>query len=613
MFSLHKRASWLVLSVIVVLSVSAGARAANVVKIMPLGDSITRGWYGSAYRWGYRRPLYVSLTNGGYNFDFVGGQTDGNFPDPQHEGHDGWQADNILPYLQGWLNTHQPDVVLLHIGTNDVTWNDADANEVNDILNVIDNYEADSNKGVTVVLARIIDRYPNDPNTTTYNNDLNTMATTRIANGDNIIIVNMQYALNYSTDMADWLHPNDNGYAKMANVWYIALADYLNSLSLAISGYVLEAGDNTPVEGVLIRTDDNDINSVTDANGYYELLVNHGWSGVVIPEKEGYVFEPNSNTYNNVTQGYSDVNYTATLITFKISGYVVELDSNTPVEGVLIQTDDNDINSVTDANGYYELLVNYGWSGVAMPQKEGRVFEPNSIAYSDVNHDYTDMNYTAVLMTFKISGFVFEQNSVTPISDVNISANNGGDSTMTDVNGFYEVVVDYNWSGDVTANKYAYGFEPNSRHYEFVDHNFIADQNFTGNEYDFKITGFIKNQCDVPIEGVLIDANNGGGEDTTDVNGFYEVWVPTTWSGTVTPTKQYYTFNPTLMSYVNVLADQRDQNYIADNIYDLDCDGSIGWGDVAVMAESWLGTGFADFDQSGKVDFLDFAKLGWAW
>jgi len=365
---------------------------------------------------------------------------------------------------------------------------------------------------------------------------------------------------------------------------------------------------------VLIQTDDNDINSVTDANGYYELLVNYGWSGVVTPEKQGYVFEPNSNTYNNVTQGYSDVNYTATLRTFKIAGYVLEADTNTPVEGVLIQIDDNDINSVTDANGYYELLVNYGLSGAAMPQKEGRVFEPNSIAYSDINQDYPDMNYKALLMTFKISGFVFEQNSVTPISDVNISANNGGGSTMTDVNGFYEIVVDYNWSGDVTANKYAYGFEPNSRHYEFVDHNFIADQNFTGNEYDFKITGFIKNQCNAPIEGVLVDADNGGGEDTTDANGFYEVWVDSDWSGTVTPTKQYYTFNPTSISYFNVLADQPDQNYIAgNNIYDLDCDGSIGWGDVAVMAENWLGTGFADFDQSGKVDFLDFAEFGWAW
>ena len=329
--------------------------------------------------------------------------------------------------------------------------------------------------------------------------------------------------------MADEVHPNDSGYAKMAAVWYNALVGYFSRFD------------------------------------------------------------------------------------FTISGHVVELDGNTPVEGVLIQTDDNDINSVTDANGYYELLVNYGWSGVATPQKEGCVFEPNGYTYTDVNQDYNDMNYIATIMTFKISGFVFEQDYVTPISDVNVSAENGGGSSLTDVNGYYEIWVDYNWSGKVKPSKYTYVFEPNSRYYEDVNQDYAADQNYTGNELDFRITGYIKNECNVPIEGVLVDANNGGDEDTTDVNGFYEVWVDSAWSGVVTPTKVHYTFDPNWMSYVDVLADQPDQNYVADNIYDLDCDGSIGWGDVAVMAYNWLDSGPADFDHSGNVDFRDFAEFGWAW
>ena len=426
MFLLQKRIFWLVLSVIVILSISAEAHAANAVKIMPLGDSITKGT-GSAYAWGYREPLYVSLINGGYSFDFVGSLTDGSFSDPNHEGHYGWRADEILNgrpsdpaagNLTNWLPAGQPDVILLHIGTNDITAGNQDANEVNSILNIIDAYEVTSGKNIPVVLALIINRASYSSATTIYNNDLNTMATRRISNGDNIVIVNMENALNYSTDMADGVHPNDNGYVKIANIWYGALADYFDSLTLVISGYVLEADDNAPVEGVLIQADGNAVAAETDANGYYEFWVDRGWSSVVAAQKDGYVFEP------------------------------------------------------------------------------------NSIAYSDVNQNYTDMNYTTTLLTFKISGFVFEQDSVTPISNVNIDANNGGGATLTDANGCYEIIVDYNWSGDVTAGKYAYSFEPNSRHYEFVNHNFIADQNFTGNEYDFKITGFIKNQCNVPVEGV---------------------------------------------------------------------------------------------------------------
>ncbi len=66
------------------------------------------------------------------------------------------------------------------------------------------------------------------------------------------------------------------------------------------------------------------------------------------------------------------------------------------------------------------------------------------------------------------------------------------------------------------------------------------------------------------------------------------------------------------MIYVNVAANAQDQNYTADNIYDLDCDGIIGLGDFAVMADYWLATGPgipADLVADQIVNFLDFAKL----
>jgi hypothetical protein len=122
----------------------------------------------------------------------------------------------------------------------------------------------------------------------------------------------------------------------------------------------------------------------------------------------------------------------------------------------------------------------------------------------------------------------------------------------------------------------------------------------------------------VPIEDVVVSADNGGGQGTTDVNGFYEVWVDYNWSGTVTPSKALYTFEPNLMSYVDVLADQPNQNYVAHNIYDLDYDCYIGWGDVAIISENWLETGEnipGDFykDEANTVNFLDFADFANVW
>ncbi|MBN2020011.1 MAG: hypothetical protein JW749_07290 [Sedimentisphaerales bacterium] len=206
---------------------SADASGVFAKKIMPLGDSITRGVSGSDFDWGYRKPLYDLLANGGYSFDFVGSTANGDFPDPNHEGHDGWRADQILTYIEVWMATYQPDVVLLHIGTNDIIQGNQDANEVNAILNVIDDYEAANNKVVTVIVALIINRVPYSSATTQYNNDVEIMASNRVAGGDDIIVVDMEVALDYSIDLvADGIHPNDTGYAKMAAVWYDALTDF---------------------------------------------------------------------------------------------------------------------------------------------------------------------------------------------------------------------------------------------------------------------------------------------------------------------------------------------------------------------------------------------------
>jgi len=83
-----------------------------------------------------------------------------------------------------------------------------------------------------VILAKIINRYETAEQTaaiTNFNNALQTMANTRIAGGDNIILVDMQSALTYPVDyLIDDLHPNGNGYSKMATVWYPAIIDALN-------------------------------------------------------------------------------------------------------------------------------------------------------------------------------------------------------------------------------------------------------------------------------------------------------------------------------------------------------------------------------------------------
>jgi lysophospholipase L1-like esterase len=214
------------------------ATASTPAKIMPLGDSITTGYPGLE---GYRRSLFLSLSNSGFSADFVGSQKNGTGFDNDNEGHLGNNTNEIRDNVIGWLNSNPADIVLLHIGTNDIQDGQNEAAVVAEVAATLDNinqWESDHSQSVTVILARIILRCDNpswNATTKVYNNLLQTMAQTRIASGDKIVIVNMETALNYSTDMtSDGVHPNFAGYVKMAGVWYNALAQTLG-YSLAVN------------------------------------------------------------------------------------------------------------------------------------------------------------------------------------------------------------------------------------------------------------------------------------------------------------------------------------------------------------------------------------------
>ena len=263
----------------------------------------------------------------------------------------------------------------------------------------------------------------------------------------------------------------------------------------------------------------------------------------------------------------ADINVTANfaLDPITISGFVTEPDPNYPVADVFIGTG-GEPNAVTDSNGFYILLVNTGWSGTIIPSKTDYTFEPNSITYTNVMADSND-NYVGTLDTFIISGYSFDANAISPLADVLVSPDNDGGpftsryyggADVTDANGFYEVLVDTNFSGDVIPSKVGYVFEPNGLTYSNVMNDIAESNDYVGTLLTYIITGYIVNPCELPIQDVLINADNGGGLDTTDPNGYYQVWVDYDWSGTVTPAKDNYTFDPNIMIYTNVLTDQID-------------------------------------------------------
>ncbi len=235
-----------------------GSQNNTPVKIMPLGDSITYDSHSgetrtAAERTGYRWPLWLWLDNADFNVDFVGSEKAGQdvLPafDYDNAGFPGITADQLAVLLETGFNQftgeeitrgpylpyYPPDVILLHIGTNGLETN---TTGVENILDEIDEYS----EQITVILAKIINRVDYSQDTTTYNNNLETLANNRIADGDKIILVDMEndagiiYALTVNGgDMYDDLHPDlvvdpfvvDSGYGKMADVWFASLEDIL--------------------------------------------------------------------------------------------------------------------------------------------------------------------------------------------------------------------------------------------------------------------------------------------------------------------------------------------------------------------------------------------------
>ena len=241
-----------------ILSASAISCSA-AVRIMPLGDSITEGISGSSNDTGYRRTLYRQLTSAGFDVDFVGSCAHGTVTDfdRDHEGHGGWRANQIRDYIPTWLNDNPADIILLHIGTNDI-WHDEQAPseiaaEINDILNNIDTFETENNTHITVVLAQIINRSPDSPaqalaDTASLNTEIANLCTSRAANGDDLVLIDMYNTLTYPDDLADSAHPNDYGYMKMANKWFDCLEPIMKNsiynVSLQADSYMQTSNDN---------------------------------------------------------------------------------------------------------------------------------------------------------------------------------------------------------------------------------------------------------------------------------------------------------------------------------------------------------------------------------
>src|SRR5262245_61926174 len=98
---------------------AAAAASAEPIKIMPIGDSLTKGT-GSTHRAGYRLEFLSRMKAAGVDVDMVGSFHDGPKEiDRDHQGHQGQGVAKLDEVSFEELRKERPGVVILMIGTND--------------------------------------------------------------------------------------------------------------------------------------------------------------------------------------------------------------------------------------------------------------------------------------------------------------------------------------------------------------------------------------------------------------------------------------------------------------------------------------------------------------
>jgi lysophospholipase L1-like esterase len=207
------------------------------VRIMPLGDSITQALSDQL---SYRYNLWIRLIDTGASFGFVGSQ-DSNYGgnpvwpehlgqsfDRHHEGHAGVRSDEIAAALPGWMSGYVPNVVLMHVGTNDVLQGRPNDETVFDLKQIIDLLRA-RNSHVAILLATLIPvtYLPQNDRITELNARIGAIVLEKNTAQSPVILVDQNAGFDVVADTSDGVHPSPSGEEKMARKWFEALQLFL--------------------------------------------------------------------------------------------------------------------------------------------------------------------------------------------------------------------------------------------------------------------------------------------------------------------------------------------------------------------------------------------------
>jgi lysophospholipase L1-like esterase len=196
---------------------------------------------------GYRGPLFASAVAAGKKITFTGSLSNGpttvsgqTFPQ-KNEGHSGWGISEVNPNSGGSTGITNvipspgfstgsggiPNIILLHIGTNDSGTYSA-TQMTSDLSGLLDKLITNAPDAYIVVAQIIPLGYGTNAVIQAYNQAIPGLVQQRANAGKHITTVDMYTGFTTSTMIgSDSVHPNTTGYKFMADHWYSVIGSLL--------------------------------------------------------------------------------------------------------------------------------------------------------------------------------------------------------------------------------------------------------------------------------------------------------------------------------------------------------------------------------------------------
>ena len=209
---------------------SVSASAAETTRIMPLGDSITRGSisiHPGVVPGGYRAKLWENLKAAGYGMEFVGVSNEnpspGNPSASKHCGFNGIRIEQIDNQIIPWLKKCKPSVILMHLGTNDAIQNYDFDNVAKRLDKLITDITTQLPQTHLIVAQVILSKDPaTQSRIESYNKQVREVVQ-RHANKKELVTLVDMHSVVPVANFADLHHPNKAGYDQMADAWFKAI------------------------------------------------------------------------------------------------------------------------------------------------------------------------------------------------------------------------------------------------------------------------------------------------------------------------------------------------------------------------------------------------------